>query len=235
MATSYADIIAAAMIQIDDVRLNEQMQVSPALYYRRMSAIIGQALPLLSRPPELLTYLQDGMTEPDYDDFEWVSTDESTTQETAVDTGKIGYDLCSCVLRVPADNGTVNFSPYAVSYDAETGVVTFPQQSDAGLDYELDFYTDGSFPDLTPTQMRLFALAIAVVWDERFSRTWIAMFPKIADESFKTVNEANWTAQVSKRLHDNRIAFNDELRWYEQQSAYHTVFQYQQTRRTLNF
>ena len=50
------------------------------------------------------------------------------------------------------------------------------------------------------------------------------MTPKIHDDSFETVNEANYTAQITKRLHENRIAFNDELRLYEQLCAYNSAF-----------
>lgn len=221
--TNWADIVSAAMVQIDDVRLNEQMQVSPAQFYRRMAAVIMQALPLLSKPPELVTFLKNGMAEAEYDDTEWISTEESLAVETQIATDCLGYDLCSCVLRTALPNGTVSLTPVSVEYDAETGVVTMPQQTEVGLDYELDFYADGQFPDLSDAQMRLFALAIAVVWDERFSRNWLNMSMKIHDESFETVNEANYTQQITKRLHDNRIAFNDELRWYEQLVAYNTV------------
>ena len=221
--TNWADIVSAAMVQIDDVRLNEQMQVSPAQFYRRMAAVIMQALPLLSKPPELVGFLKNGMVEAEYDDAEWISTEESLAGETQLATDSLGYDLCSCVLRTELPNGTVSLTPVSVEYDAETGVVTMPQQTEVGLDYELDFYADGQFPDLSDAQMRLFALAIAVVWDERFSRNWLNMSMKIHDESFETVNEANYTQQITKRLHDNRIAFNDELRWYEQLVAYNTV------------
>lgn len=224
MATAWADVVSAALIQIDDIRLTEQMQTSPAQFYRRMAAVIRQATPLLSRPPELTDYLAAGTTEPSFDDSEWTSTEESTAEETVVETGKTGYELCSCVLRIPQQNGTVALAPYAVSYDPETGNVTFPAQDAANLSYELDFYSDGAFPTLTDSQMRLFALAIAVVWDERFSRNWLNLQAKIHDESFSTVNEANYMQQVTKRLHDNRISFNDELRWYEQRVAYNTAF-----------
>lgn len=225
MATTWADIVAAALVQIDDVRLEEQMAVSPAQFYRRMSALIIQAMPLLSRPPELLGFLKDGMVIPFYDDYEWTSDETSTTQETAVDTGMVGYELCSVTQRVQHDNGTVSLLPYTDAvYDAETGIVTMPVQASAGLGYDMDFYTDGSFSDLTETQMRLFALAVAIVWDERFSRSWLNIQMKIHDDSFKTVNEANYTQQITKRLHDNRIAFNDEMRWYEQKCAYSGVF-----------
>ena len=72
--------------------------------------------------------------------------------------------------------------------------------------------------------MRLFALAVAVVWDERFSRNWLNMTSKIHDDSFKTVNESNYVQAITKRLHDNRIAFDHEMRAYEQLCAYSGVF-----------
>ena len=232
--TTWADVIAAALIQIDDVRLEEQMAVSPAQFYRRMSAIVQQATPLLSRPPELLTYIMNGQVLPLYDDYEWQSTEESVEAPVTIATGKIGYDLCSITVRIQAPNGTISLLPYSgATYDAETGNVTMPQQENSGIDYDFDFYTDGTFPDLSPTQLRLFALAIAVVWDERFSREWLSMHPKIDDESFKTVNEANYIEKTTKRKDANRIAFNDELRWYEQLCAFNTAFKYKTRSTTL--
>lgn len=234
MATTWADIVTGALVQIDDVRLEEQMAVSPAQFYRRMSALIVQALPLLSRPPELLKFLKDGMVNPLYDDYEWVSTEESTSAETQIATEKYGYRLCSVTQRVQLSNGTISLIPYSGAvYDPETGVITMPQQGSAGIDYDFDFYTDGEFPDLSETQMRLFALAVAVVWDERFSRNWLNMTMKIHDDSFETINEANYVEKITRRLHENRIAFNDELRWYEQLCAYNGLFKNVMGRTTL--
>lgn len=234
MSTSWADIVSAALVQIDDVRLEEQMAVSPAQFYRRMAALITQAMPLLSRPPELLTFLKGGMTAPQYDDYEWLSDAGSVISETSISTGKYGYGLCSVTQRVQHPNNTISLIPYPdASYDPDTGIVTMPEQEREGIEYDFDFYTDGEFPDLTETQMRLFALAVAVVWDERFSRTWLNLTPKIADDSFKTVNEANYAQQITKRLHENRIAFNDELRWYEQLCAYNGMFKNTLNKTTL--
>lgn len=226
MATAWADIVAAAMVQIDDVRLQDQLSTSPAQFYRRMAAWIKQAMPLLNRPPQLLAYLKKDMVAPEYADAEWVSTAESMTAETTLNTGAIGYDLFSVVQVIEQDQGVVTYAPYAeAQYDPETGDVTFPVQSAEGISYVLDFYTDGTFQDLTDTQIRLFALAVAVVWDERFTRNYLNLQPKIHDSSFSTVNEATYTEKVSKRLHDNRIMFNDELRAYEQLCAYARAFQ----------
>lgn len=221
--TTWAELVSAGMVQIDDVRLREQLTASPAQFYRRMAEVIRQAFTLLQRPPELATYLKWGMTEPKYADFQWVSTADSTDEITEVSTGAVGYELCS-VVQVTDVGGKIAYTPYAVAvYNAETGVVTFPEQDSAHIRYEIDFYTDGSFPDMTAAQIRLMALAIAVVWDERFSRNWLNMQPKLMDDSFKQGSEANHIAQVAKRRRENRIAFNDELRAYEQLCAYATV------------
>lgn len=222
MATSWAELYTAAMVPIDDLRLQEQLAISPALFYRRMSLYVQTAMPLLSRPPELLRYLERDMQEPQYSDFEWTSTEESTAGETVVGTGLIGYELCSCIIVEQLDDGRILQTPYAVTYNVETGDVTFPQQDAAGVTYELDFYTDGSFNDLTPSQIRLFAMAIALVWDDRFESNWLNRQPKTNDSSFTTVNEANWTEKISQAHRRKAQDFFEELKAYEQQCAYKT-------------
>ena len=220
MATAWAEVVSAAMVQIDDIRLQDQLAAAPAQFYRRMAALIQQAQPLMARPPELIAYLKTGAVAPTWFASEWTSTEESMNQQTVLDLGAVGYDLCS-VVKVVTVSGAAEYIPYpAATYDKENGTVTFPVQDAAGVEYVMDFYTDGQFPDLTATQMRLFALAVAVVWDERFSRTWLNMQPTIHDDSYTKVNEANYTEKITKRLHDNRISFNDELRAYEQACAY---------------
>lgn len=227
MATSWADVIAnSAMVFIDDVRLKEQLQTSPALFYRRMSLYVENALPLLSRPPELITYLNNGLTKPTFADFEWVSTDESTSEETQVQTNLTGYDLFSCVIREDDGEGNITLKAYPeATYNSETGVVTFPVQDTNDITYMMDFYSDGSFEkDFSPTVKRLLGLAIAIVWDTRFERTWLNLTPKIHDSSFETVNEANYTDKANLRLRENRLAFEDELRKFEQDNAYYGAF-----------
>ena len=63
-------------------------------------------------------------------------------------------------------------------------------------------------------------MAIAIVWDERFSRNWLSITQKIKDSSFDTVNESNYMREVQSRLVTNRQLLNDELRKYEQDLAY---------------
>ena len=220
--TSWAEIDAAAMLLIDDIRLQEQLSISPALYYRRMALFVTSAMPLLSRPPELLNYLVNGMQAPSYGEYEWISTDASTVSETVVATGMTGFDICSCIIIETLNDGRVLQTAYNVTYDPETGDVTFPIQSEPGIAYELDFYTDGTFADLSQAQIRLFALAVSLVWDERFTEAWLPRTPKINDSNFATVNEANWTEKQSQAHRRKAQDFYEELKAYEQLCAYRT-------------
>lgn len=223
MGTAWAEVICNyAMPVIDDVRLTDQMEENPALFFRRMSLYVDLAIPSLSRPPELDTLLKNQLQKPIYGDETWISTQESTTQQTVISTGFLNYELFSCSLRTVDSSGVVTATPEPdVIYNAETGEVTFPIQTSAGLEYSLDFYTDGSFStDLTEAQKRLLGMAIGVVWDERFSRSWLNIQMKIKDSSFDTVNESNYMREVQSRLVTNRKLLNDELRRYEQDIAY---------------
>lgn len=218
--TAIADIITQAMVYIDDIRLQEQLAVNPALFYRRMSDYINAAMPLLSSPPQLFDYVNEQYTAPEYGDMYWTSTDESTAGETIISTEFIGYDLCSVVSLDAENNATAYLD---ATYNSETGEITFPQQASVGINYEIDLYKDGETADLTPTMVRLFALAIAIVWDERFSNSWLNITQKIKDSSFQTVNESTYMDKLTNRQKENRQRFQDEMRKYEQNSAYKTV------------
>lgn len=223
MGTPWTEIICNyAMPVMDDVRLIDQMGENPALFFRRMALYMDLAIPMVSRPPELDSYLNYELVKPVYDDMIWRSTSESLEGETTVETTMTGYDLFSCSLREVDESGVVTSTPVSgVTYDPETGTVVFPQQETVGLEYNVDFYTDGSFYyDLTEAQKRLLGLAVGVVWDDRFSRNWLNITQKIKDASFDTVNESNYMREVQNRLFMNRHLLNDELRKYEQDVAY---------------
>ena len=223
MGTPWTEIICNyAMPVMDDVRLIDQMGENPALFFRRMALYMDLAIPMVSRPPELDSYLNYELTRPNYDDMIWRSTSESLEGETTVETTMTGYDLFSCSLREVDESGVVTSTPVSgVTYDPETGTVVFPQQETVGLEYNVDFYTDGSFYyDLTEAQKRILGLAVGVVWDERFSRNWLNLTMKVKDASFDTVNESNYMREVQNRLFMNRHLLNDGLRKYEQDVAY---------------
>lgn len=219
--TAIAEIIGQAMIYIDDVRLQEQLEINPALFYRRISAYVSAAMPLLTSPPELYCHISKEFVEPEYADYMWKSTEQSVREGAVLETGCIGYDICSVVVR--ADEGMDYVPCHDFEYDSETGTVTLPLQREANMEYEFDFYKDGELNDLTPHMIRLFALAVAIVWDERFSRSWLNITPKIKDSIFSTINEANYMDKLTIRMQANRKMFEDELHKYEQLNAYRNV------------
>lgn len=223
MGTAWSEIITDyAMVIISDTRMRDDLATNPALFFRRMTGWMQMSIPMLKSPPELLVYLTEGLVEPQYADFSWESDQNSTVSETAVETGKTGYELCSCVQIVTARKGDAIYYPYTdFTYDAETGVVTFPQQDNAGISYSLDFYTDGQFAhELTMKQKRLLALAIAVNWDNRFNREWLNIQPKPHDKSFNPPNENTTMKESTARFEKNAQLFYAELRGYEQECAY---------------
>lgn len=216
--TTFGEIIVSAKLLIDDIRWQEELETSPARFFRAKSDYVLMAMPLLSRPPDLESYLTKDLTLPEYGNASWESTEESTTEETEVDTGLVGYDMVSVTLR-SADGK--DETPYAdAEYDAETGVVVFPAQSAEGMRYEIDAYKDGSVQALDYTKMRLFSLAVAVVWDERFDRNWLNMQMKIKDSSFSTAAEGQYAEKINQRMLRNRALLSDELRKYEQDVYY---------------
>lgn len=219
MATEFAEVVTQyAMPLIDDTRLNHEIAENPALFFRRMSVFMTVAVPKLDRPPTLVQYLESGMAEARYSDYYWTADGISIV----VETGQVGYDLMSCQINTEAKDGTVFSEPYTVAeYDPKTGNVTFPAGVDAGTEFQMDFYKDGAFAqDLTPSIKRLLGLAIAIIWDERFTRNWLNIQQKIHDKSFDNANESTYTRETQNRLDKNRADFYSQLRKYEQDCLY---------------
>lgn len=227
--TGFGEIIVAAKLLIDDIRWQEELEFDPAKFFRAKSDYVMMALPLLNRPPDLLTYLQKGLVKPSYNSLR-VDVPE---QGAVINVPGGPYDVVSCV-RIGADN--IEQTRYDnITYDAEEGTVTFPAQDLGGYTYEIDLYADGSCQELTSSMMRLFALAVAVVWDQRFDRNWLNMQMKIKDSSFSTAAEGQYAEKISQRYQRNTAMFVDELRKFEQDIAYHNVVPIWRRPKSLKF
>jgi hypothetical protein len=215
--TGWSQVITKAKVLIDDVRWDRELAVDPARFYRAKSDYVLLSLPLLNRPPNLQAAIKNGMTLPQYDSYSYPVTEDISGPMT-FDTGMTGFEIASVTIR---DADGISETPVtAFDYDAESGNIKAEITASAGQSVEIDFYTDGQFPDLSDTQMRLFALAVAVVWDERFDNNWLNMQQKIHDSSFSTANEGNYAEKISQRRERNRAAFTEELKQYEQNVAY---------------
>lgn len=227
MGTKWSEIISEhAMVDINDVRLVELAQENPARFFRKMALYMKNGIPVFDRPPEIKQWLERDMVLPTWDEAAWTADEESTMEPTAVQTGKTGYDVFSCVRLEWLDSGEAVETPYrGASYDAETGIVTFEAQDAAGVEYAMDFYRDGEFAEeLTATQKRILGLCVASTWDEHFFRDWLADVAKAHDRSYEAPNESQYMEKSVKKKMANRSLLNEELRKYEQDCAYYNAF-----------
>lgn len=224
MGTAWAEIITDhAMVEINDIRLQKDAQENPALFFRRMSLYMKNAIPLFSDPPEMQAWLSG--IEPSFSDATWTST--GGEGEETVETGLLGFDLMSVVQEQTTRTGELVLVPYnGASYDPETGNVTFPGGIPEGTRFRMDFYTDGHFDkDLSSTEKRILGKCVALVWMERFSGDWLNMQPKVNDKSFSTGSEANHIRSMTERGKALRAELYSEISRYAQNLQYMELVQ----------
>lgn len=220
MGTTWSEIITDyAMVEIDDLRMRAELQDNPALFFRGMSLYMKNAIPYFNNPPEMQRWLKN--TPPSFADYYW-TVPADTTEATVVPTGQLGYELMSVQILSEEENGVVGVTPYiGATYDSETGNVTFPAGLTEGAQFQMDFYTDGTFDnDLTEEEKRILGLCVDYVWNVRFSGNWLNMQPKVQDANFTVGSEANYTRAQTERMRQKRIALNDEIHKYAQNVAY---------------
>lgn len=219
MPTSFSEIIVEyAMLEIDDIRLQENLQENPALFFRRMTAYLKNAIPYFSSPPQMHERLE--YVSPVWDDYVWEGVASAT--KTVVATEKTGYELMSVQIMKHGPDDVVFAIPYSeATYDPDTGNVTFPPGVGDGEVFEMDFYTDGYFNvDLNNEEKRILGLCVSLVWYERFSTNWLNMQPKLQDQNFSLTNEGTHIRAVTERIKEVRSSLNGEIRKYEQNLAY---------------
>lgn len=224
MGTAWAEIITDhAMVEINDIRLQKDAQENPALFFRRMSLYMKNAIPLFSDPPEMQAWLSGA--EPSFGEDSWVST--GSEGEVTVATGLLGFDLMSVVQEQTTRTGELVLVPYnGARYDPETGNVTFPGGILEGIRFRMDFYTDGQFgKELSPTEKRILGKCVALVWMERFSGDWLNMQPKVNDKSFSTGSEANHIRSMTERGKALRAELYNEISRYAQNVQYMELVQ----------
>ena len=219
MGTAWAEIVTDyAMVEINDIRLQKDAQENPALFFRRMSLYMKNAVPLFNQPPEMQSWLSG--TEPSFGDTTWTSPGGEDSQ--TVETGLVGFQLMSVAQEEIARTGELLLLPYTgAAYDPDTGAVTFPGGISEGTRFRLDFYTDGTFDNtLSQEEKRILGKCVALVWNEHFAADWLNLQPKIQDKSFSVGSEANHIRSLTERGRVLRSALYEEMRRYAQNLAY---------------
>lgn len=221
--TTFSDIICNhALVEIDDVRLQKKLAESPARFYRTMAMYMMNAIPRFHKPPEAREWLK--FTAPQYDDYQYTTTDQDTGESIAIETGVKGYELCNAILIQADGYGGVANIPLPTEYDEETGVVTIQGAFQPGMTIDIDFYTDGVFDrNLGYDVKRILGLCVQVVWENRFVNAFLIQQPKIKDRSFDVGNEANYMRASTERLRELTERLNGELNAFEQDIEYGRV------------
>lgn len=221
MGTMWAEVICDfGMVQINDVRLEEELQNNPALFFRKMALYLKNAIPRFNKPPEEQGRLTG--TPPSYDDYSFTTTEEG---EQTINTDLTGYSIFS-VQQIQVDQfGNPESTPLAgCQYDAETGVVTVPAGLAVGSVLSIDFYTDGEFDnDLSLDEKEILGMCLQMVWENRFSGNWLDRVPKPKGKSFDIPSEAPQTNANTSRMKFLQKELNGKMRAYSQMIAYQNV------------
>lgn len=224
-ATSFIDIVCNhAMIEIADIRLQKELEISPARFFRKMAFYMLNAIPRFNRPPEARIWME--FTPPSFDDMEYTTPGEIPAEGLTVETGKTGYEIVSVISMTEDGYGSYDYTPVPVeNYDAETGVIQFaPDVVSTNETLSIDFYTDGMFErELGAEMKRILGLLVQIVWENRFANDYLLQQPKIKDKSFDVGSEANHMRATTERMRYLNEQVNQELKRFEQNSVYSAV------------
>lgn len=222
-------------VYVDDLNLNRLASEDMPLYARRMWGYLRPAIPLFNLPPDIQTYLMGTTEEPTFQEpvmagYTYTFQTE-TAESTTIQLGEeyIGFELFCCRIRMTDDFGNIVMLPTsAVTYNAETGEVTFTASADApipaGTVFDMDFYTDGAFEKtLSGEIMNILGLCFRVVWLIRFDTDWLSMVPKVEDRSFTIQNIANQQKAADAKLTQAIAELSSQIRRFEQNLAFRAV------------
>ncbi len=223
LGTPTAEIITNHfMVEQQDIRLEEQAQENPALFFRRMWLYLQNAIPRFNRPPEAKQWLKLE-TIPTFDDF-YYTADTDYPDGTSINTGKLEFQLCSTGINSVNRLGKPIYTPISNTYDPTTGTVTITEPLNIGTEVQFDFYTDGKFVETLDGEMgQILGLCVQIIWERRFDSDFLLRTAKIKDKSFALNNEANLTRANTERLKALNVQLDELLKKYEQNIAYRNV------------
>lgn len=223
--TAFIDVICNhAMVEISDIRLDKDMAINPARFFRKMSFFMLNAIPRFNRPPEAREWLK--CTAPVYDDMDYIVPYDYLSGALQIETELTEYEVVSAVKIKEDGYGGMEYVPIpGLTYDSETGVVSIPESSVCPNDkISIDFYTDGYFDrELGYDIKNILGLLVQVVWENRFANDFLIQQPKIKDRSFDVGNEANYMRASTERMRFLNEQVNQAMHAFERANAYTNV------------
>lgn len=224
MATTWEEVVTNyGLVAINDIRLYEELEANPALFYRKMAQYMVNAIPLFTRPPEVVPYLST--TNPSYDDYQY-EVQSGDTFPLTVSTGLLGYQLATVTIIGTDQYGNPQYTEVTdFTYDEETGDVVLNTATAEGTMYDMNFYSDGVFDnDLSLEIKMILGECLHLVWEQRFSASWLDRAQKPRDKTFDLPNEANWTRAQMEKANLVRQRLSGLIYAYEQRVEYNHTF-----------
>lgn len=224
MATSFEEVITNyGLVAINDMRLYEELEANPALFFRKMAQYMVNAIPLFNRPPEIVTHLV--CLAPQYDDYQYTVPSDASFPVT-LETGKLDYELCCVTILGTDEHGNPEYTEVTdFVYDSETGNLTLNTETAEGTVYDINFYTDGKFVNELAMEVKMIlGECLHLVWEQRFSASWLDRAQKPRDKTFDLPNEANWTRAQMEKAELVRQRLNGLIYAFEQRVEYNRVF-----------
>ena len=220
--TTFADVICNhAMVEISDIRLQNELAESPARFLRKMSFYVINAVPRFNRPPEAREWLK--FTAPSYDDMEYIVPTDYDGGTLLIPTECTGYSMAS-VIKIQ-DDGFGALETIRVDeaeYNPDSGNITIAEGYVASGDHlSIDFYTDGVFDrELGYDMKEILGMLVQYVWEFRFANDFLIQQPKIKDRNFDVGNEANYMRASTERMRMLQERNNQRLKAFEQNMEY---------------
>lgn len=224
MSTAWAEVITNyGLVAINDIRLYEELETNPALFFRKMAQYMANAIPLFNRPPEIVSYMY--VYEPTYADYSFTVPSNPVFPLT-IETELTEFELCNVTIIGVDEYGNPEYTEVEdFVYDSETGEITLNTATPEGTVYDINFYTDGTFLNTLTMEMKMIlGECLHLVWEQRFSASWLDRAQKPRDKTFDLPNEANWTRAQMEKAELVRNRLNGLIYSFEQRAEYMKAF-----------
>lgn len=219
--TNFLDVYEYAFTEIEDVRLDNLMSENPALFLRRCWDYLKNGIALFTAPKGIQDKLNDYVM-PQFATSSFTG-DGATTTFSGVSSMEYSTVLVgkSIVAVLSASAEAPEVSQNGVTYNFETGNITFDDAPESGAKIQVDFYTDGYFNNaLNKEEQAILAKCFSVVWFNQVANTFLRTTPKIKDKNFNTDSSFGVEQADTAKLRAMRIELQDMMSDYEQAMAY---------------
>ena len=209
-----------ALNDITDIteNLNGLRQSNPAQFGRKMIPYMLNAIGIFSRPETIIDILEDRV-DAEYAEMQIILSENNLLN---LNTDKIGYDRVNAtkLLGIDEDTQLPIIVDVDITYEKETGIITFNNPMSIGDDIDIDFYKDGYFnTTLNTTEKRILGLCIQICWENKFINKEEDIMLIIEDKQTKIANQANRNNSLTNRFETLYGILQDEMTRYEDNCA----------------